>query len=293
METPIAVKETGMGDITHSLRSIGIIWYREILRALRNRAMIVSSLGMPIIFLFIFGEGLSPSMGNLTRFMGGGADVNFIQYIFPGVIGMNVIMASIMSGVSVVWDREFGFLKEVLVAPVPRVAVVLGKVLGGATVGMLQGVMMLIFAPLLGVRLSVGMVLELIPVLFLLSLSLTSLGVAIAARMRSLESFQMIMQFILFPMIFLSGAMFPMRDLPAWMDFLVHINPVTYAVDPLRQIVLRAQNIPEQMLAMLPQFGLGVEVFGHAMTIQDDLMIITIFGALMVVLAMWLFSIRD
>jgi len=206
---------------------------------------------------------------------------------------MNVIMTSIMGGLSIVWDREFGFLKEILVAPVSRAAVAVGKTLGGATVGVFQGLLMLVLAPLVGVSLDLELVLKLIPLLFLLALSLTSLGVALAARMKSMEGFQMMMQFLLMPMIFLSGALFPMRDLPVWMDVLVKINPVTYAVDPLRRVVFEAQGLPEAMMALLPQFGLGVSVLGHAMTLRDDVLVMGLFGALMITLAVGLFSLQD
>lgn len=159
--------------------------------------------------------------------------------------------------------------------------------------GVFQGLLILVLAPFIGVRLDLELVLKLVPLLFLLALSLTSLGVALAARMKSMEGFQMIMQFLLMPMIFLSGALFPMRDLPAWMDVLVKINPVTYAVDPLRQVVFEAQGLPKAMLALLPQFGLGVSVFNHAMTLRDDVLVISLFGTVMITVAVWLFSLQD
>jgi ABC-2 type transport system permease protein len=219
--------------------------------------------------------------------------IDFVKFIFPGIIGMNVLMASIMSGVSIVWDREFGFLKEVLVAPIPRAAVALGKTLGGSTVAVIQGLLILIFAPFIGVTVTVGMVIRLIPLMFLAAFAMTSLGVFIAARMKSLEGFQMVIQFVTFPMIFMSGAVFPMRNLPAWMNFLVKINPVTYAIDPLRQVVFRAQGLPDFVLKMFPQFGLGVTVLGHTMTIRDDILVIAVFGAVMTTLAVWMFGMQD
>jgi ABC-2 type transport system permease protein len=284
----------------HTLRSIYIIWYRELLRYFRDRSRIIGSFGMPIMFLFVFGQGLSPAMGGLTQGlasarpgMAAGGGINFSQFIFPGVIGMTVLMTSIMSGVSIVWDREFGFLKEVLVAPISRTAVAIGKTLGGSTVAVIQGLLMLIFAPFVGITLTPGLVVRLIPLMFLAAFAMTSLGVLIAARMRSMEGFQMIMQFLMMPMIFLSGALFPMRDLPVWMDLLVKVNPVTYAVDPFRRVVFEAQGIPQAVLAMFPQFGLGVEVLGHAMTIQDDVLVIGAFGAIMITLAVWMFGRQD
>jgi len=284
----------------HNLKAIYIIWYREVLRYLRNRSRLVGSFGMPILFLFIFGSGLSPAMGGLTQGIASaspmapkGADIDFVMFIFPGIIGMNVLMGSMMSGISIVWDREFGFLKEILVAPINRTAVAIGKTLGGSTTGVIQGLLLLVLAPLIGVSISAGLVVKLVPLLFLISFSITSLGVLIAARMKSTEGFQMIMQFILMPMIFLSGALFPMRDLPTWMNFLVKVNPVTYAIDPLRKIIFEAQGLPEFVLEMLPQAGLGVTLFGHAVTMQEDIAIIALFGAVMIALAVWMFNIQD
>lgn len=278
----------------HNLRAIYIIWYREVLRWWRNRSRIVGSFGMPILFLFIFGSGLSPAMGSLTQGIASeGTGIDFVMFIFPGIIGMNVLMGSMMSGISIVWDREFGFLKEILVAPINRTAVAIGKTLGGSTTGVIQGLLLLVLAPLIGVSISAGMVIKLVPLLFLISFSITSLGVLIAARMKSTEGFQMIMQFILMPMIFVSGALFPMRNLPAWMNFLVKVNPVTYAIDPLRKIIFEAQGLPASVLEMLPQAGLGVTLFGHAVSMQEDIAIIALFGAVMITVAVWMFNIQD
>lgn len=280
----------------HNLRAIYIIWYREVLRWWRNRSRTIGSFGMPILFLFIFGSGLSPAMGGLMGGMASapsGMEIDYVKYVFPGIIGMNVLMGSMMSGISIVWDREFGFLKEILVAPINRTAVALGKTLGGSTTGMIRGLLLLILAPLIGVSLTAGMMVKLVPLLFLISFSITSLGVLIAARMKSTEGFQVIMQFIIMPMIFISGALFPMRDLPTWMNFLVKVNPVTYAIDPLRKIIFEAQGLPAFVLEMLPQAGLGVTLFGHAMTMGEDIAIIALFGAVMIAVAVWMFNIQD
>ena len=284
----------------HTLRAIYIIGYREILRYWRDKPRIISSFARPLLFLFVFGSGLSPAMGGLARGLGSegleaalGEAIDYTKFIFPGVIGMNMLIASLMSGISIVWDREFGFLKEVLVAPISRAAVALGKTLGGSTIGVIQGLLILALAPSVGVSVTPMMVIQLIPLMLLASFATTSLGVLIAARMRTVESFGMIMNLLTMPMIFISGAMFPLRDLPSWMDFLVKINPVTYAIDPLRQVIFRAQGLPEAALEKLPQMGLGVIVFGHPMTIADDIIVIVAFGVTMIALAMWMFSIQD
>jgi len=280
----------------HALKAVYIIWYRELLRYWRDKSRIISSLGLPILFLFVFGSGLSPAMGGLVSGMPAlppGMKIDFVKFVFPGVMGMSLVMSSMMAGISVVWDREFGFLKEIMVAPVPRTAIAVGKTLGGGTVGVIQGLLTLIFAPLIGVAVTPLMLAQLIPVMFLIAFSITSLGVAVAVRMKSMEGFQMVMQFVMMPMIFVSGALFPMRNLPAWMDFLVKINPVTYAIDPLRQIIFRAQGLPDMVLQMLPQMGLGVTVFGHGITLLEDVLIIAGFAVLMISLAAILFNIQD
>ncbi len=276
----------------HVLRAIYIIWYREILRYWRNKPRIISSFGRPILFLFVFGSGLSPSM---KGFASGASQwgIDYIKFMFPGVIGMTVFMSSLMSGISIVWDREFGFLKEVLVAPVSRTAVALGKTLGGSTVAIIQGTLMLLFAPLVGLQLTPALVLKLWPLMFLMALSMTSMGVLIAARMRDTESFGMIMNFLTMPMFFLSGAFFPLYGLPAWMDLLVKVNPLTYAVDALRQAILGSIELPAAAMEMLPQMGIGMAIFGHVMAIHEDAMVVAGFGALMIALAVWMFNIQE
>lgn len=273
------------------LRAIGIIWYREVLRFWRDKTRIVGSFGLPILFLFIFGNGLRGSMGGILG--GAQGQIDFVKFIFPGIVGMTVLMAGMFSGVSVVWDREFGFLKEILVAPVSRTSIALGKTLGGATNSMTQGLLMLIFAPLVGISLTPELILKLVPLLFLVAFSMTSLGVAVAARMRSMEGFQVIMQFVTMPLIFISGALFPLQGLPAWMDVLVKINPLTYAIDPLRRVVFESQNLPPELLALLPQFGFQVTLFGQPVSMAQELLIVTGFGGAMISLAVAMFNMQE
>jgi len=285
-----------MGKLMHSLRAIYIIWYREVLRYWRDKLRIVGSLARPFFFLVVFGGGLSQSMGGTMRMLPGGMaapSLDFVKFLFPGIIGMTILFTSVMSGISIIWDREFGFLKEILVAPISRTTVALGKTLGGSTVAMIQGSLMLLFAPFIGIDLTPGLFLRLWPLMFITSAALTSMGVLIAARMRSMEGFQVIMNFLLMPMFFLSGAFFPLRQLPAWMDILVKLNPLTYAVDAFRQSIFHTMELPEAVLKMLPQAGLSLSVMGHNMTIADDVLVILAFGAVMVGVAVWAFSIRD
>lgn len=271
----------------YCLKSIGILWYREVLRYGRDRVRIVSSLGPPFFFLFVFGSGLAPSMGSLIP--GGLAgSVSYTQFLFPGTLAMTILFTSIFTGTSIVWDREFGFLKEVLVAPVSRTAAALGKILGGSTVAMLQGTLMLIFAPLVGVPLTVGLVFQLWLLMFVIAFALTALGVAIAVNMRSMEGFQMIMNFLNVPLLFLSGAFFPLRGLPDWLAVLVRVNPFTYAVDALRQVVLQSLSGPAGQALVVG--GLGINFFGRILSVGDDVLLIVLFGVSMTVIGTWLFS---
>jgi ABC-2 type transport system permease protein len=196
---------------------------------------------------------------------------------------MTVLMSSFMSGVSVVWDREFGFLKEVLVAPISRAAVAIGKTLGSATIALIQGMLILLFAPLIGVSLSIGTVLALLPLMFLLAASLGSFGVLLATRIRSMEAFQATMQMLMFPMVFLSGAFFPLQDLPQWMNVLVKANPATYGIAPIRQVVLGGA----------PDAIYSISLFGHTLTLWNEIAILAVFGAVMVLLAIWSFGSQE
>jgi len=261
----------------NNLRGVYTIWYRDVLRFWYDRMRMVGSVTFPLLFLFVFGSGLSSRMGSL------GADINFTQFMFPGIIGMTVLMSSFMAGVSVVWDREFGFLKEVLVAPISRATVAVGKTLGAATIALFQGVLILVFAPLIGVSLSMGTVLALIPLMLLLSISMGSLGILLATRIRSMEAFQATMQMLMFPMIFLSGVFFPVQGLPAWMAVLVTINPATYGIAPIRQV----------MLGTSPSSPFTLNVLGHTMLLWENIAVMAVFGVLMILLAMWSFSSQE
>jgi len=260
-----------------NLRGIYIIWYRDMVRFRRDKLRMVGAITLPLLFLIVFGSGLGGTMGMLAP------GVNFVRFIFPGIVGMTVLMTSFTAGVSVVWDREFGFLREVLVAPISRVAVVAGKTLGGATIALIQGIVVLLFAPVFGVSFAPLVLLKLLPVMFLVACVLSAMGILLASRIKSMEAHQVVMQLLMFPMIFLSGVFFPVNNLPSWMGVLVKINPVTYAIDPFRQLVLGEQT--SELFR--------VTVFGHTMSIADDLMVVAAFGVIMVVLAMWSFNTQE
>ncbi len=259
------------------LLGIYTIWYRDILRFWHDKMRMLGSIIFPLLFLFIFGSGLRGSMGF------GDSGIDYTQFIFPGIIGMTVLMNSFMSGVSVVWDREFGFLKEVLVAPVSRTSVAICKTLGSTTIAMLQGILIILFAPIIGVSFSVSTLLALIPLMLLLAVSMSSMGIFLATRIKSMQAFQVIMQMLMFPMIFLSGVFFPVEGLPVWMNVLVKINPATYAIAPIRQV----------MLGTAADSSLGVTVLGHTMSLWDNVAVVVVFGIVMTVLSMWSFNHQD
>jgi ABC-2 type transport system permease protein len=265
-----------MDSLRRNLRGVYTIWYRDLVRFLRDRTRIVSSLAQPLLFLFVFGAGLAPAMTGL-----GGGGLDFKQFLFPGILSMTVLFTSIFSAVSIVWDREFGFMKEVLVAPISRVAVAIGKVAGGSTVAMFQGVIILLLAPFIGIKLTWDQVLILIGLMLLMAAVMSAFGILIAARQRTMEGFQMIMQFLLFPMFFLSGAFFPLQGVPVWMEWLGKIDPVTYGVDPLRTVALR-ESVPAQVLSAVQLYP-----------IATDVIVMCALGVLFVVPAVWLFSIQD
>ena len=275
-----------------TLRAIYIIWYRDVLRYWRDRARLVASLAQPLLFLIVFGTGLSSALsgagGGLGGAAGAAAGLTYTQFIFPGIIGMSVLFSAIFASMSIVWDREFGFLKEVLVAPIDRSAVAIGKSLGGATQAMVQGLILLVLAPVIGVKLTLGSVLALIPLVFVLAFALSSMGVAIASRMKSMQGFQVVVNFLMMPMFFLSGALFPLSGLPTWMTVLTRLDPAAYGMDPLRRVVLGGAGLPSVALDRL-----GLTLFDTVLPIVAEAAILLGFGILMLAIAVRNFRVRD
>jgi len=269
------------------LRGIMVIWYRDLIRYWRDRVRLVASLAQPLLFLLVFGIGLSSTLGG--RGLSAGGPIDYSTFMFPGVVGMAVLFTAIFSAMSIVWEREFGFLKEILVAPINRSAVAIGKALGGATQAMVQGLVMLVFAPVVGVHLGIVAVLELFPLLFVLAFSLTSLGVALAARMRSMQGFQVVMNFLLMPMFFLSGALFPLSGLPAWMTVLTRFDPVAYGIAPLRTVALEGSGVPAQVVDPTG----AVTIAGRSLPLLADVGMMLGFGMVMLGLAIVAFRRRD
>lgn len=207
--------------------AIYILWLRQLKRFIRKKASIVGALGQPIIFLLAIGFGLSPVFARA----GGG---NYIQFLAPGIIVMTVLFTSIFTGLEIIWDKQFGFLKETFVAPVPRLQILLGKVLGGATVAMIQGTLVFLITLAAGFRPNPASLPLAFLFLLLVAVLSSSLGAAISARLDDMQGFPLIFNFVVQPLFFLSGAIFPLKDLPTVLSFITKINPFSYAVDGLR-----------------------------------------------------------
>ena len=211
-------------------RAVYMLWLRELKREWRERSRIVASLATPILWLFIFGTGLRT--GKIP-----GVE-NYQVFIFPGIIGMTLLFSSIRSGISIIWDKEFGFMKEILVAPVSRSTIIAGKALGASTNSLVQGLIVLLLGPLIGFWPDPGRVLLALPLMFVISLGLEGIGLLLGIALDSLEGFQMIMSLLNMPMFFLSGAVFPLSSAPAALVTVSYFDPLTYGVDALRQLLV-------------------------------------------------------
>jgi ABC-2 type transport system permease protein len=205
-----------------------ILWLRELKRYSRSRAQIIASLGSPVLYLIAFGFGLGPVFQRA-------GEGSYLQFIAPGIVGMSLLFTSIFSGIGLLWDRQFGFLKETLVAPVPRLQIMIGRTLGGATVAMLQGTLVLLVCLITGFRPAHLSALP-VAVMFmaLIAIVFAALGTAIGSTLQNMQGFQLIMNFLVMPIFFLSGALFPLTNLPAGLAVATRIDPLTYGIDGLR-----------------------------------------------------------
>src|SRR3984885_4949921 len=219
------------------LREIKIVWRREIIRYRSDRLRMVPSLVQPLLFLFVLGSGLQQLSAASTH----GVDLK--TFIYPGVLCISVMFTGMFSAASIVWDREFGFLREMMVAPVRRSSIVIGKVFGGATVASFQGVIVICLAGLVGVPYKPLMIIGIFVLQLLLAFAITAFGVMIAVRIKQMQSFMGVMQMVVTPMFFISGALFPANGLPGWLTVLNRLDPLTYAVDPMRRLVFSHLNI--------------------------------------------------
>src|SRR5437762_5617837 len=241
---------------------IYILWLREVKKYLRSRTQIIASLGSPIMYLGVLGFGLGP----IFRKAGEGS---YLQFMAPGVIGMTVLFTSMFSGIALLWDRQFGFLKETLVAPVPRIWIMMGRTLGGATVACLQGTIIFVATLIAGFRPQSWFA---VPVAFLIIILIAvvfaALATAIGSSLKEMQGFQMVMNFLVMPIFFLSGALYPLKGLPTALQVLTHIDPLTYGIDGVRGILI------------------GTSHFGVAF----DVLVLVGVGIVFLMLGAWRFS---
>jgi ABC-2 type transport system permease protein len=210
------------------MNTIYILWLRQLKRYFRSKTRIIGSLGQPLLFLVALGFGFGP----IFQKAGGG---NYMQFLAPGVIAMSILFLAIFNGIEIIWDRQFGFLKETLVAPVSRFNIMIGRTIGGATVATLQGVIVFLLSIVIGFRPENWLMLPLVLLfMFLIALLFTAFGTALASRMTDMHGFQLIINFVVMPIFFLSGALFPLEGLPKVIDIIANLNPLTYGIDGLR-----------------------------------------------------------
>jgi ABC-2 type transport system permease protein len=281
----VEVPDRGM---RHDLRAVSIVWRRELIRFRTDRLRAITALVQPFLFLFILGTGLSNlAGGSLPQ----SSTFDFKTFIYPGVLAMSVLFTAIFSAGSIVWDREFGFLREILVAPVSRGAIVVGKCLGGATIATFQGVIFLCLAWFAHVPYNPVLIISLIGMLLLLSFTLTAFGVMMAARIRQFQAFMALTQMLVMPLFFLSGALYPLTGLPAWLTVLTRLDPLTYVVGPMRHIVFSHLNVTPQIAAILnTHLAPGITWAGWAVPLWLSLGIVAAMGLVMISVAIVEFS---
>jgi ABC-2 type transport system permease protein len=272
----IRVAVPGHG-LRHDLRAAGIVWRRELIRFRADRLRAVTALIQPVLFLFVLGTGLSALAGR-----GMPPGVSFKTFIYPGVLAMSVLFTAIFSAASIVWDREFGFLREILVAPVSRASIVIGKCLGGATIATFQGVVFLILAGFADVPYNPVLIVTLIGELLLLSFALTAFGVMMAARIKQIQAFMALTQMLVMPLFFLSGALYPLAGLPGWLSVLTRIDPLTYIVGPMRHAVFSHLSLPA---AAGPQLEPGITWGGWLVPLWLSIGIVAVMGLGMMAVA--------
>ncbi len=266
------------------LRAIKVVWWRELIRFRSDRLRLITALVQPLLFLFVLGSGLQQLSSASTH----GVDLK--TFIYPGVLCLAVMFTAMFSAASVVWDREFGFLREMMVAPVRRSSIVIGKCFGGATVAGMEGVILIALAWAVHVPYSVTLVLGVFSLQLLLAFTITAFGVMAAIRVKQMQSFMGLMQMVVMPMFFLSGALFPVTNLPAWLAFLNRIDPLTYAVDPMRQLVFSHLDISQ---AARDALAPGVTWFGWEVPALLSAGVVLALGLVMLAVAIWEFSATD
>ena len=281
---PVAAVRVPASSLRGDLRAVKIVWQRELIRFSKDKLRIVTALVQPVLFLFVLGTGLSRLASAGTH----GVDLR--TFVYPGVLCMAVLFTAMFSAASLVWDREFGFLREMMVAPVRRSALVLGKCLGGATVASIQGIIVICLAGLVGVPYAPLLILEIVVLQVVLAFAITAFGVMVAARIKQIQSFMAITQMVMMPMYFLSGAIFPVAGLPAWLTVLNRLDPMTYAVDPMRRLVFSHLHISQAARRTLDP---GVTWWGwHVPTVLEAGVVAAI-GLVCLTVAVFEFSGRE
>jgi ABC-2 type transport system permease protein len=263
------------------VRAVKIVWRRELIRFANDRMRIVTALVQPFLFLFVLGAGLQGLASAGTH------GVNLKTFIYPGILCMTVMFTAMFSAASIVWDREFGFLREMMVAPVKRSSIVIGKCLGGATVAAFQGVIVLAIAGLVHVPYNLGLILGVLGLQLLLAFTITAFGLAVAMRIKQMQSFMGVMQMIVMPMYFISGALFPVSGLPTWLTILNRIDPLAYAVDPMRRLVFSKLNISAAARHVLDP---GITWWGWHVPALLEAAVVLLLGLGLLGVAIWEFS---
>jgi len=243
------------------MQAIYILWLRELKRYFRSRARIIGSLAQPLLFLVSLGFGLGP----VFQRAGQG---NYFQFLGPGVVSMSILFTAVFAGIQIIWDRQFGFLKETLVAPVSRLSIMLGKTLGGATIATIQGIIVFILAVIVGFRPNLTLLPLTLVFMILISIFFTAVGITIASTLEDMQGFQLIMNFLVQPLFFLSGALFPINNLPKVFSYIISFDPLTYGVDGIRG-----------SLTGITHFGL-----------TTDLIVLGVLTAMIVTIGSYLFS---
>ncbi|MGA9373222.1 MAG: ABC transporter permease [Solirubrobacterales bacterium] len=266
------------------LRAVKIVWRRELIRFRADRIRMVTSLVQPLLFLFVLGSGLQQLSSASTH----GVDLK--TFIYPGILCLSVMFTAMFSAASIVWDREFGFLREMMVAPIRRSSIVIGKCLGGATVASFQGVILLALAGAVHVPYAPTLILGVFGLQLLLAFSITAFGVMVAARIKQMQSFMGVMQMIVMPMFFISGALFPVANLPGWLAVMNRLDPLTYAVDPMRRIVFNHLDVSSAARAALDP---GVSWWGWRVPAGLEIAIVFAMGMAMLSIAIWEFNLSE
>jgi ABC-2 type transport system permease protein len=268
-------------SLSSEFRAARIMWRRDLIRFVNDRIRIAAQLVQPLLFLFVLGGGLN------TLARSGTFGVNLKTFIYPGILCIAVMFTAMFAAASIVWDREFGFLREMMVAPVSRSSIAIGKCLGGATVACLQGIILILLGPLAGVHYNVVLILGIFGLQLLLAFTITAFGVMIAVRIKQMQSFFGVMQIIVMPLFFISGALFPTRGLPTWLEVLNRIDPLTYAVDPMRRLVFSYLHISPAAHHVL---NAGVTWWGYRVPALLSVGVVLGLGLLMLAVAIWEFS---